>query len=56
MNRLGIADCGFRISECYDTMGERIGRIERINTDFLIFYGFQACLQKKRVNRSPTVS
>jgi hypothetical protein len=47
-----------------DTMGERIGRIRRIRTDFLIkMHGFQAKKQKKSVSicrirpiRSPIVS
>jgi hypothetical protein len=52
-----------------DTMGERIGRIGRIRTDFSghsvgIFYGFQAhapqkksvCIRPIRLIRSPIVS
>jgi hypothetical protein len=39
--------------EC-DTMGERIGRIGRIETDFfLIFYGFQAHAPQKKIRWYP---
>jgi hypothetical protein len=46
-----------------DTMGERIRRIGRMDTDFLFFHGFQAHAPKKsvcicpiRLIRSPIVS
>jgi hypothetical protein len=37
-----------RVGSFCDTMGERIGRIRQIRTDFFfIFYGFQAHVPKK---------
>jgi hypothetical protein len=53
---MAISDCGFRIAECcdtnFDTMGERIRRIGRIDTDFLFFFtDFKQMLKIKiRIN------